>query len=846
MSRQSVLMNSKIATNNSRGLKLLGLRVVDIISNIFPQSREANGGNGGKLMRSEFFGFWNQVSSDGGMDASNFLESLLDQFRAMVESKNPPIHNVSLDSMINTIAFMVLYSQFHLDNRAIKQFIKFWQETNHEAVRDNHSINNIVRLMSVRVEADVDAMLGSLIIGASTLLTHRELTPLFAKQPTYDESDIQANEMGFVYNYLCQSIRSWGSDCQLSILSTILNKTLTLSQQMKVNPALAQTTMMALLHMARQVLNLDSIANVSFLKRSIATVQPYFLWPQPHGSIARNLMEAFQSELLSPGWNRRELLLHEAAVVDYGGYQMEREPGYTHSKPIFYLYDSEDASALSMLNVIDPVPFTSVNAVRPQPSQANPLPAGIQALCLLHAISADVECTNADVDVMRSLTPVQTAEFFRRLQELDQVIFRSQGKARVDRAQELRRLKDDMIAAGTAAGIGPILTPIPRTPESAQPFCPPLPPVEHVRVPLLMRSKNNEHEKAGPTFPAAYIYDKLQDIVAGYALSADKTGDKNSQVQCVREIRFVIVGNDAFTQHIACSYFAMTKLCPDFFKSVRVKFYLAPCTKNSLAGYIARHDAWYHRHVFTPLRSPCFLVPWLRDDENELKTGNDGPAPIFPTAYLRDCLTQYARESAFTLDTVIFQIEGYYDARGEGAPDEVVPFIQRAEIGLAAAVEEYRLRTRKPLGLRPEEALKDKAFSFQPLDLGVRFSRLDLSGLKQPELIDEPLPYTSILLANVPRKTDSCFPPDPTAGCLEMYAQAHKADRSKYKKNTLIVDPKQHVAEVVVTSSNQQKFRILADGNIYGPYASIRITVGTDLNGKVAKFPVQTFFPIDP
>jgi hypothetical protein len=239
-------------------------------------------------------------------------------------------------------------------------------------------------------------------------------------------------------------------------------------------------------------------------------------------------------------------------------------------------------------------------------------------------------------------------------------------------------------------------------------------------------------------------------------------------------------------------------------------------------------------------------VPWLRDDESDLRINNDGPVPIYPTAFLRDCITQYAREAAFSLDCVVYQIEGYYESNGEGTPDEVVPFLQRAEIGMAPAVEEFRLRNRKQVGLKAEDALKDKAFTYQPLDLSMRFTRLDLSGRRQPETVDDPAAYTSILFSNIPRKNDPSFPPDPTSGCLELHAQAHKADNKKNKKNVLLLDPKQHVAESVVSSSSQQRFRVLADGIIYGPYSTVRISAALDAEKAPAKFPIQTFFPIDP
>jgi hypothetical protein len=262
-----------------------------------------------------------------------------------------------------------------------------------------------------------------------------------------------------------------------------------------------------------------------------------------------------------------------------------------------------------------------------------------------------------------------------------------------------------------------------------------------------------------------------------------------------------------------------------------------------LANYLARIDLWYFRHIFTPFRSQFpFLLPFLREDEIEVKTNHDAGVVGQPTQFLRECLVQYVREAHHQYRPLIYKVEARVDA-SSAEPSDVIPFLQRIEVGISPAIEEYKLKGGPTMqSTSYAEVQKDRNFIYSPVDLSVKYSKVDLVGQPKPEVVDDALPYQSLLLSHVPRKGDLCTAPDPSAVGLELYAQPAKVDKAKIKKNTLYYEPRQHVAEL--TCSSPVPFKILVDGVLHGPFRSVRIAIAqTKFDGKTAQFPVQTFFP---
>jgi len=232
----------------------------------------------------------------------------------------------------------------------------------------------------------------------------------------------------------------------------------------------------------------------------------------------------------------------------------------------------------------------------------------------------------------------------------------------------------------------------------------------------------------------------------------------------------------------------------------------------------------------------------------------------------------YVREAHVACNFHVYKLAGWYSAEfkkqsgsgpkeskegKDGSPkcDVIIPFIQQVELGLTPYIQEFRDRNKISVEAAklktPDDWFKEKGFSFNPPDMTFKFAKMDLAGQKQGTLVDEPVPYETLIIANVPRKDQNCFPPDPTAPFLEMFAKPSRTYQPKEtigrSRNVLLTDPKQHIyAATIFSAKPSQTFHVLVDGQKFGPFNKVKISpvkeVGTN---KLFTLPIQTFFPLD-
>lgn len=153
---------------------------------------------------------------------------------------------------------------------------------------------------------------------------------------------------------------------------------------------------------------------------------------------------------------------------------------------------------------------------------------------------------------------------------------------------------------------------------------------------------------------------------------------------------------------------------------------------------------------------------------------------------------------------------------------------------------------------RFEDLVKDKNFVFSPPDLKVSFTSVDLDGEEVATYHEESIAYSSILVSNVPRKGDRCYPPNPQNAWLELHAQINDV-RSK-KINTvnrvLLTETRQHINSLEIDAGDN-KFLIRLDGVNFGPYSRVRVSqMQSPFDNKdesekaLFSLPIQTFFPV--
>lgn len=427
---------------NNAGLRKLGCRVGDIAQELFIPSQSTTV-VAGKIVRSEFFGFWSQLTvtpqQNSPLESKQFLDKLIEQLQLIDPNLQPNGgNNIAPQSIINTIAFMLfcsftqpVLSSAYVNLDKLKTLHQVYSNglqaissnsstTNtvsmtpqeQQAMRfatsvdNNASLKNLMRLIAIRTlhaqvenqpnsqPLDIDSVISPLVMYCSHVIPKDVRFLDWSRQPTIDHTEVQTNEYGFLYFYLTQLLadqhRSNHVNTEIilfSILKAIFDKTHSLPQQIRMALPVAEQTFLALLHIMKSFLSVQSITNVDFLERGIRLLSS-FRWLQfPIGHVAESMINLLKTEQLTPGANRRKIVFQEAAVVSYAtnpnstatsppptiqSGTLTQPTQYRYTKPIFYLYDALDSSCLPMLNILDPAPFQQLNLVKPVATSIDP------------------------------------------------------------------------------------------------------------------------------------------------------------------------------------------------------------------------------------------------------------------------------------------------------------------------------------------------------------------------------------------------------------------------------------------------------------------------------------------
>jgi len=312
-----------MASKKQKMLEMMGLIVGDLLRTCFQTG-------GGRITRQEFQMFWQQVLQPA--ESTNFLVQILEVLKNTLEKKSVSA-GVSAGSLVNTIIFSILNMQINPQHPGVKEFMKTWKKTRDAMIKAFPPIREVMR--TVQLITDGSELIGPLMISCSTLHSQEVFesmnNPL--ECTSFCDDDIMSGENCFIYHYL--SHQADDPTVRQSILTHNLAKMLTLPQQIKLNPKVAQTSLLALLHMFNHFLakvcvmtsHPSSYAHIpfsqgpvdpAFVKRALTTIQQFFMWPVPYGTAARHLLDNLQNELLAPGHTQRQKHSRQGRGVDRG------------------------------------------------------------------------------------------------------------------------------------------------------------------------------------------------------------------------------------------------------------------------------------------------------------------------------------------------------------------------------------------------------------------------------------------------------------------------------------------------------------------------------------------------
>jgi len=637
---------------------------------------------------------------------------------------------------------------------------------------------------------------------------------------------------------------------------------------------------------------------------------------------------------------RVEQEVHTTAYVDESASSSGGTTQPDLCSGLFYIHATDDKAAQSYVNILDLKPFKLQTARKsPYSSKDTPIPAlltpTVMALTLLNLLASDpytAPGVESDATAMRQVASEAVFIMYRKMQEMLKATQEHTMESKEIRNKFLVELRMAIQAAARAGDKQNLV----RLPEKlVAPYTPAPPSMLHLSIPVPTSNASSSFQfdpreqwrmlghKAAP-FVSVPLFENLVSLCQMYR-------DPTRTIPLT--LRIMIGGGDELLHQVVCAWVSLRHTRPEVLEGLAVQFGLLPfgSTRNHLAAFIARHDAWYNRHIFLPSRAQPFMVPWVRAEssggDNEATSGaasatsTSGSAAaasagmLSPSSaaaaasveeegvevtpvgsFLRKSFESYARESSLTINPFLYQLEGYLTADSEGlkpdlkakqppipGPDHLIPFIQRAELGILPAAAEYKKTKRLGVSVSPEDIVQGnhpsaRGFEYStPIELMVSFTRMDLAGRIVEMVHEDPATYQQLLLTTVPRNTDPTFPPLPTAPYMELFGRFHKSDKTgkqanMARKSILMADPRQHVVELEVTAANpNQTFGIMIDNQYFGPYYKVKLlpcfepqpttpaanaaaTPSSPNNAtppviqgppKRMTFPIQHFFPMD-
>jgi hypothetical protein len=825
--------------------------------------------------------FWFQLGSAGG--TTEFMPLVLARVITELERKaagpvkgkekaqdenkdaaEAALSPVLLQGLVNTIMFTTLYLKCNPKDNRILKHLERWAELDKSKKISGYLPSAAEAIRVLGVMKDEAAALNTIVISCSTLRTGKEFQEL-EKCACLDDSSVPDADSCFFFSYLRAAIVDDAS--RMEILKATYAKMLTLPAQMKTQPTVAETTLLALLFMLKQFIASGPVTDTQFLRKAMSSLRQFYLWPKPFGTFTRDILQTLKDELICPGSLLRNQFDAEAKVAHYKPVRKNGEYG----RAVYYLWEADHPESKTRAAIMELRSRKPAEKKRRgsrvgniDMSSATRLSGTTQALLMLNLMAEEKEVGASDVEVelFSKLTEAQIGTLYSKFQDMvNSLRTLTIDKAGPMRVAELKKIKTELanLAAKGTAGT----TPIPK--EKHSPFLPELPTLVHTSVETVPGGYHQESkDQLGLMcleyipYPTTPFEEQLETIFANYAT-----------VPKPITVRLVIAGGNKLFHSFLCSFMRMEQLHMEWIKGITIQLFVAPWSSNDLANFIARHDSWYNRHVHVPSRTPLLVLPFSNptDELFEPDDTEDAPPVEKPGQFLRETMTSYIRGAQQTLPVNVYLLEGWLDPvpvksdkdktekkqkdkKIDLMADSIVPFVGRVLLGEEADKQQA------------EKKSKNAKFTYNPEDLIVRFSRMDLAGNTFATQAEDPLPYQTITIANLPVTDDVCYASDPSVPWLEMHALASKkADATKVGgRNLLLTDPRQHVDSVEVSCSGpSQSFSCLVDGVLFGPFHHIKVSrcrkskspeTGGDKGGEQELgdpyiLPISTFFPVN-
>ena len=871
-----------------RALKKLGIQTSDLIATAFnqptpspitsasssstsssttsPSTQSLPHASPASLRPDEYHLFWSQVANP--RESSTFLLDLLNRFvvvlekegKYAVQSSSAPVGGQSaaaisplspgssdtaaLDSFLTTLNYLILCMPLQHNQPPLKAWLAGW--TKQEGTRDCHhypGVKEMTRLLALRLEgAD---MVGPVLIGASTLYNANEFLWLQQAMSDYTmlttlDDDVwrQSTDTVFYYQHLHALARDGRHTGAL--LQSIINKMLTLQQQMKLNPTVATTTLLSLLHLLHTLLCLSPPHRGLDLQPLLSSLTLYYVWPEPIGGMVRDVWYALCGECSSSGEMMRGRLMEEVTTValklNGGAADATDEEVGEWCSGCFYFLDADDRHTVQMARVMEMQRWRT-NTPRYGKDEPVLLNVKLQAQVVLNALDSEGFVGELEVKAIRAMSDEAIGTVFNECLNVLGALseYEDDAERREQRSADLMQVQQLIHSTAASSGGGQSSL---ASATLTSPYLPSLPPVQHVYLPfrltyeMLNKEQLAQLKLPSTPYPTTPAFSLLCSLLNSYRACVPSLPDTSLT------IRLVISGSDDTLHSFLCAYMLVRQQKRDLLQQLDLRLHVVPWGKRSeLCGYMARCDGWYARHVYSVFRQPSLLLPSMRLEEEDIATQqadtNARPTDLSqltaPAALYRSCIEQYIRESNYTLPLQVWQLAAWLEPSDAQQPDHLIPFLQRVEVIAAGR----RARTVEAGG------------GDGVTEVLCRYKRVDSAGVMEEERTDDSALYASMLFAIVPRAKEPPFAASVTEAALHFNARLHRNyQRSGGKACALGLEGRGVLGEVEVRCVQAKEgVHVNIDGQVFGPYHRVRLSVVKE-DGESVTFPVQTFFPV--
>ena len=400
-----------------------------------------------------------------------------------------------------------------------------------------------------------------------------------------------------------------------------------LPQQLRTLPHMARSTFLALVHMLQEFIAMRPVLHIEFLKSLYDSLETYTRWPAPYCNVANECRRFIRTEAESPGAAFRRRLFRTLPLLNAPTHGMNQPGGkYTEMLKLWH----EFGNTTAVFHDID-VDVTA-NECRPEVLSAlmefDPTRPGPEA----STFDAN-NCVNALERAQRSIivqvvgTYFEVTESMLGLDELDpttigkicsSILAIAKSSLREpeyfngpgfpswpkEEMYAIEAARKEAIRRFVAKRINPKLELVERDAERSTQ----LPNYPYHGIDIIAKGfpvKTDKHLdwRRGSVLSMPKYRKQLQLLFRTAACPAYDDLDKTNKIRPT-PLRIAILGGTSSVHRFLCAYAALLEEYPneDFESSVDLQVFLLPCLHSDIAAYLAQHDGWYRRQVFSPFR----------------------------------------------------------------------------------------------------------------------------------------------------------------------------------------------------------------------------------------------------